>query len=156
MCFVTPGDQAAQESAVKAEGIKLISDEKSHDSLNEGAIACKYGTIENEMDDSEGCDTLDVESEGHEIHSTASGVDDKRETSFFAAVVGDCRNLQLLLIFELLMASVILALLLQSTPIIQWLWPASKAIVLASFSHWYLAIGLSSAVAAVLLIGACL
>jgi hypothetical protein len=57
--------------------------------------------------------------------------------------------------FELLVATSMFALLLQSIPNLKSLWPASKTIMLAAHPHWYLAL-LGTAVVSILTVVVCL
>lgn len=80
----------------------------------------------------------------------------RKEQSFLQILLEDFRRFRLRLVFELLMASIILSFLLQSIPLLQKLWPASKAILLTAHPDWRLLSCLSVAAAVILLLCACL
>ena len=75
---------------------------------------------------------------------------------FYTLVLEDASRIRLVLVFEFLMASIMLALLRQSTPALQELWPASKTILMAANPHWHLLVAVSGVAALVVLICACL
>jgi len=79
----------------------------------------------------------------------------REEENFLHILLEDIRRCRLRTVFELLMASIILAFLLQSTPLLQKLWPASKTILLAAHPDWRLLCCLSGGAAAILLSCAC-
>jgi hypothetical protein len=78
-----------------------------------------------------------------------------REKWFHQTVIDDCKSVRLLLVFELLMASVTIAFFRQSTPMLLTLWPASKEFLLAEWPHWHLAVLMSTAAAVLVLTCAC-
>ena len=134
---------------------------------NVAAFSAEYGAVEDAVDDdNENWEAIEKEPEAKRLlqnDTLAKDVDDKTtivkgedEQGLFATLANDFRTLRLVLVFELLMASVILALLLQSTPIVQWLWPASKSLLLAAHPHWTVVVGVSIVAALLVLICACL
>jgi len=78
------------------------------------------------------------------------------EKSFISLVIEDIKLVRLVLVFEILMASIMLALLRQSTPALRSLWPASRAILLSMYPHWHWIIALSGAVVVLVLLCACI
>lgn len=80
----------------------------------------------------------------------------EREEWFFTLVKEDATRIRLVLVFEVLMASIMLALLRQSTPALQELWPASKAILLAAYPQWHIIAALGAVLVIVIMICACL
>jgi len=74
----------------------------------------------------------------------------------FTLAKEDATKVRLLLVFEILMASIMLALLRQSTPVLKELWPASKSILLAAYPQWYLLAGMCSGLVVLMLVCACL
>lgn len=77
-------------------------------------------------------------------------------TGFVSTIRQDFVDLRLLTAFEVLMASIMLALLWQSSPITKQLWPASKAILLAAHPHWHAFAAVGAVIALILLVCACL
>jgi hypothetical protein len=85
--------------------------------------------------------------------SADADVDVEVEPSFWELLWKDLRRLKFP--FELLVATSMLALLLQSIPNLKSLWPASKTIILAAHPHWYFTL-LGTAVVSIITLVLCL
>ena len=79
-----------------------------------------------------------------------------QEKGFLALVFEDIARLRLVLVFEVLMASIMLALLRQSAPMLRNLWPASKAVLLSAHPHWHWIIPMAAVMVIAVLGLACL
>jgi hypothetical protein len=83
-------------------------------------------------------------------------MDSLKKKSFVALVIEDASRIHLMLLFEVLMASIMFALLNQSTRVAKDLWPASKSVLLTVYPHFHVMAGVFVAMSAFLLMCACL
>lgn len=89
----------------------------------------EYGSVSKKSNHS------NISSDVKETHAASTG-DTEHERGFFCSVARDFADLRCHLLFEVLMASIMLALLRLSSPVLFKLWPTSKRIILFMYPQW--------------------